>query len=294
MAALLSGDIPGRNFVRKDALVEHMEDSMRMNITVVAPDVNRSHVDFAVANGNIHFGLAAIKGCGGSAAEAIVRERDRGGPFRDLFDFCERVDAAACNHATVETLIKAGAFDSFGARRSQLTALIDRAMQSGAAALADRRSGQQSLFGDMDEGETAVPVVLPDIPEWVGPRTVGHGEGGARFYLSSHPLAEYEKTLSTFCSHSTVGLADVPHRSEVILGGMVSAIKIAHVRKLRPGATATKYANFDLEDMHGTIRCIVWPEEFLKYAELIEGRCDPPGPGSGRPARGRRSQSGGQ
>ena len=79
MAALLSGDIPGRNFVRKDALVEHMEDSTRMNITVVPPDVNRSHVDFAVADGRIHFGLSAIKGCGGSAAEAIVHERDRGG-----------------------------------------------------------------------------------------------------------------------------------------------------------------------------------------------------------------------
>jgi DNA polymerase III subunit alpha len=94
MAALLSGDIPGRNFVRKDALVEHMEDSARMRIEVVPPDVNTSHADFAVRDGKIHFGLAAIKGCGGAAAEAIVAERERGGPFRDLFDFCERVDAA--------------------------------------------------------------------------------------------------------------------------------------------------------------------------------------------------------
>jgi DNA polymerase-3 subunit alpha len=270
MAALLSGDIPGRNFVRKDSLVEHMEDSTRMNITIVPPDVNLSHVDFAVADGRIHFGLAAIKGCGGSAAEAIVRERDRGGPFRDLFDFCERVDATACNRATIETLIKAGAFDSFGARRSQLIALIDRAMQSGAATLADRRSGQKNLFGDLDEGESEVQVTLPDIPEWAERERLAMEKEVLGFYLSSHPLAEYEKKLSTFCSHTTVGLADAPHRSEVILGGMISAIKIAHVRKLRPGAAATKYANFDLEDMYGAIRCILWPEDFLKYGELVQ------------------------
>ncbi|NLX57422.1 MAG: DNA polymerase III subunit alpha [Planctomycetaceae bacterium] len=270
MAALLSGDIPGRNFVRKDALVEHMEDSMRMNITVVPPDVNRSHVDFTVIDGNIHFGLSAIKGCGGSAAEAIVRERERGGPFRDLFDFSERVDASACNHATIETLVKAGAFDSFGARRSQLAAVIDRAMQSGAAALADRRSGQQSLFDDLEEDQMPVPVALPDIPEWEDRERLAREKEVLGFYLSSHPLAEYEKTLAMFCSHNTTGLTDVPHRTEVILGGMVSAIKIAHVKRLRPGATATKYANFDLEDMHGAIRCIAWPEEYLKFGDLIK------------------------
>ncbi|MHB8862786.1 MAG: OB-fold nucleic acid binding domain-containing protein, partial [Pirellulaceae bacterium] len=75
---------------------------------------------------------------------------------------------------------------------------------------------------------------------------------------------------ATFCSHTTVGLADIPHRAEVIMGGMISAIKIAHVRKLRPGAVATKYANFDLEDMHGAVRCIIWPDDYLKYGELVQ------------------------
>ncbi len=270
MAALLSGDIPGRNFVRKDALVEHLEDAARLNIRVVPPDVNRSDVDFTVVDGQIRFGLSAIKGCGGAAAEAIVRERERGGPFRHLFDFCERVDATACNHATVETLIKAGAFDSFGARRAQLATVIDRAMQSGAAALADRRSGQKSLFQDLGENDSADEVVLPDTPEWADRQRLAMEKEVLGFYLSSHPLAEYEKALSTFCSHSTAGLTDVPHRTEVILGGMISAIKVSHVRKLRPGSTATRFANFDLEDLQGTIRCIVWPDEFLKFGELVK------------------------
>ena len=90
------------------------------------------------------------------------------------------------------------------------------------------------------------------------------------FYLTSHPLAEYQKSLATFCSHTTANLSEMPHRSEVILGGMLGAIKLAHVRKVRPGATATKYANFDLEDMHGAVRCILWPDDFLKYGELVK------------------------
>ncbi len=271
MAALLSGDIPGRNFVRKDSLVEHLDDADRMNIEVVPPDVNYSDVEFSVRDGKIHFGLAAVKSCGGAAAEAIRTARTANGAFRDMFDFCERVDASACNRSTIETLVKAGAFDTFGAKRSQLLAVVDRALQSGAAAMADRRSGQKSLFGDFEEEEEEVTnAALPDIPEIEERERLAMEKEVLGFYLSSHPLAEYEKTLSTFCSHTSVSISDMPHRSEVILGGMLSAIKLAHVRKLRPGATATKYANFDLEDMQGAVRCIMWPDDFLKFGELVK------------------------
>src|SRR4029079_356250 len=92
MAALLSGDIPGRNFKSKDSLVEHLEDCRRMGVEVVPPDVNRSDVDFAVSEGKILFGLSAIKGCGSGAAEAVVAARKKDGSFASIFDFCERVD----------------------------------------------------------------------------------------------------------------------------------------------------------------------------------------------------------
>ena len=115
MAALLSGDIPARNFKSKDPLVEHLEDCERMGVDVLPPDVNRSDVEFAVAEGNIIFGLSAIKGCGSGAAESIVAARRQDGPFANLFDFCERVDPQACSRAAIETLVKAGAFDSLGA-----------------------------------------------------------------------------------------------------------------------------------------------------------------------------------
>ncbi len=270
MAALLSGDIPGRNFKRKDALVEHLEDCQRMSIEVVPPDVNRSFVDFAVRDGKILFGLSAVKSCGGAAAEAIVKARENGQPFRDLFEFCERVDPSACGRSTIETLVKAGAFDSTGARRAQNMAVLERAMQAGAAALADRRSGQKSLFGMTDDADDQdLPADLPSVDEFVERERLLMEKEVLGFYLSSHPLAEYETKLRTYCSHTTDNLSGLADKTEVLMGGMLSAIKLANVKNARQGAP-TKYANFDLEDMEGSIRCILWPDDYEVFGELVK------------------------
>ena len=273
MAALLSSDISGRNFKRKDALVEHMEDCDRMGIEVVAPDVNTSDHDFSVADNKIFFALSAIKGCGGSTGESIAAERKKNGRYRDIFDFCERVDAAACNKSSIETLIKAGAMDSFGAKRSQLTAMIERAMQAGAAVQADRKSGQASLFGAFDDEEDSTTeqasVPMPDIEEWPEREKLLAEKEVLGYYLESHPLAEFETKLSSFRTHTTDGLAELKDRGQVTLGGMISSIKFAHTKNAKPGAP-TKYANFDLEDMQGSIRCIVWPNGFAKCGERVQ------------------------
>ncbi|MBC8868065.1 MAG: DNA polymerase III subunit alpha [Planctomycetes bacterium] len=289
MAALLSSDIPGRNFKKKDSLVEHMDDSERMKIEIVHPDVNSSDVDFSVGDGKIYFALSAIKGCGGGAADAIVVARKDEGSFKDLFDFCERVDASSCNRSTIETLIKAGAMDSFGVKRSQLLAVLERAMQSGSAALADRRSGQRSLFGEMEDEDDKPAVTLPDIPELPERERSLMEKEVLGYYRTSHPLAEYEQKLAEFCSHTTAEADDLPPRTEVIMGGMLAAVKLSHVKKTRPGATATKYANFDLEDKDGVIRCILWPDEFATMGELVQadavlvarGKIDRRGSGDG-------------
>jgi len=271
MAALLSSDMPNRNFTRKDSTVEHLEDCARMNIEVVPPDVNRSQPEFTVADGKIFFGLAAIKGCGTSAAEAITAARQAGGPFRSLFDFCERVDPGTVNRSTIETLIKAGAFDSLGARRSQLSAVVERALQAGAAKAADRRSGQMGLFDDLedDQQDETATAGLPDLPEWHERDKLANEKEVLGFYLSSHPLAEHQKTLSNYCSHTTVEAAALKHRTEVMLGGMLSAIKFSHTKNARPGSPS-RYATFDLEDMDGVIRCILWPDRFLQYGDLVQ------------------------
>jgi DNA polymerase-3 subunit alpha len=270
MAALLSSDIPGRNFKKKDALVEHLEDCQRIEIEVVPPDVNASGAEFTVAEGKICFALSAVKGCGTAAAEAVAKQREAKGPYRSLFDFCQRLDPGTVNRAALESLIKAGAFDSLGARRAQLLAAIDRAMQSGATAAADRRRGHLGLFGDDEEqSDQAGTADLPDLPEWDRRDKLAKEKEVLGFYLSSHPLAEHREKLAAYCSHTTSEAAALNTRSDVLLGGLLSSIKFAHTKNARPGSPS-RYATFDLEDTAGTIRCILWPEQLVHHGHLVE------------------------
>ncbi len=269
MAALLSSDIPNRNFTRKDSLVEHLEDCRRMHIEVVPPDVNCGDVEFLPAEGKIHFALSAIKGCGHSAAEAIAAERRRGGPYRSLFDFCERLDPGAVNRTAIESLIKAGAFDSLHPVRASLWQAIDRAMQSGAAAAADRRSGQMVLFDRDDDSGPPPADLMPDVPEWDEHKKLLSEKEVLGFYMSGHPLKPYVELLSGYASNNTEQATKLGHRTEVSIGGLITNVKTQHVKKARPGAPS-RYATFELEDMTGSIRCIVWPEPFARCGHLIQ------------------------
>ena len=271
MAALLTGDTSGRNFSQKDSLVEHFEDCQRMKIEVVPPNVNLSRTKFSVDNGKIHFALSAVKGCGESASDAIVRTREDRGPFRDLFDFCERVESTSCSRAAIESLIKCGAMDCFGYRRSQLLGALDRALQSGAAALSDRRSGQRSLFGDIEESEPAAESAsLPDIPELEQRELLAAEKEVLGFYLTSHPLEQYADKLKKYSQHSTSRISHLEDRAKVSIGGMISAIKYSNVRRVKEPGSPTKYVMFDLEDLDGAIRCIQWPTEFITQGHLIK------------------------
>ena len=271
MAALLSGDIPGRNFKRKDSLIEHIEDCARMEIEVVHPNINTSDVDFTVDDKKIYFAMSAIKGCGGGAAEAISDERKKNGPFKTIYEFCERVEASACNRAAIETLIKAGAFDSTGAKRSQLMAVVEKAIQAGASMHADRRSGQMNLFGEevVAPEEESPTNNMPEMDEFADKPKLMMEKEVLGMYLSAHPLEEYQALLATFCSHETTNLKDVKDRQEVIVGGMISSIKLANTKNPKPGAPS-KYANFDLEDVQGAVRCICWPDGYEKVGHLIQ------------------------
>src|SRR4029079_15528609 len=135
MAALLSSEIEDGN--KRDIMVEHIADARRLGVEVLPPRANSSDVEFTVVDGQIVFGLTAIKGLGRGAAEDIVRARKEKGPFKDLFDFCERVDQKLVQRAPIEKLIKAGAFDELAGHRAQLMYLLPRALQTASEAQQD-------------------------------------------------------------------------------------------------------------------------------------------------------------
>ena len=108
------------------------------------------------------------------------------------------------------------------------------------------------------------------MPEWAERERLSAEKEVLGFYLSSHPLAEHEETLTSYCTHNTVEAAALSHRTEAVLGGVLASIKFSQTKNPRPGSTATKYAMFDLEDTAGMMRCIVWPEEFATHGELIK------------------------
>jgi len=265
---LLTGDIANRNFKRKDPLVEHLEDCQRMGIPVEQPSINSSRGEFGVHDGKILFGLSAIKGCSKSVGDALAEERERRGPFKSIFDFCNRVDSSQCGRGSMESLIMAGALDCLGGTRAQHLAILDKAIQGGIAAAKDKKSGQLSLFGDLVEESNTTIQSLPNIPEYPEKEKLAKEKEVLGYYLSSHPLAEYESTLKACCTSHSIGAKSLAHRTEVWMGGVVSSIKIAHTRNPKPDSP-TKYANFDLEDLEGITRSIAWPNTYERYAPWI-------------------------
>jgi DNA polymerase-3 subunit alpha len=207
------------------------------------------------------------------AAEAIAAERAKGGPFRDLHDFCGRLDPSLVNKTAIENLAKAGGLDSIGGHRGQLLAGIERAMAAGAAQLADRKSGQKSLFGGFDDepaAAAAVPAGLPDVSPLSDLEMRSNEKEVLGYYVHSHPLAEHQGLLEAICTHGTASLGTVPAKGDVVIGGLVAALKLSNTKQPRPGSAHTRYGMFDLEDMDGLVRSICWPEDFARLGEHIQ------------------------
>lgn len=258
-----------------------------MGIEVLPPNINEGALAFRVASeGKVHFGLGAIKGVGVKAVESIIKARDSGGPFRSLDEFYERISTRDVGAGCAETLIRAGAFDVFGARRSQLLAILPRAIPAGQARQDDRKRGQRGLFDDLDAaGPSGVSVNgnghadgngnghagalsnLPDIQELVDAELLGGEKKALGFYMSSHPLTRHAALLQTLATHRVVELASVPEKAEVILGGMISNVQARNVQKSRSGLT--RMAKLTFEDLTGSTPAMLWPEEFAKMGDLV-------------------------
>jgi DNA polymerase-3 subunit alpha len=269
MAALLTSEIDDGN--KRDIMVDHIADARRLGVEVLPPDINRSETEFSVSQGRIVFGLAAIKGCGRNATDAIVRAREEGGPFRDLFDFCERVDPRAVNKAAIERLIKAGAFDRLPGHRAQQFAVLPRAMQAAAERQNDKRRGQSSLFeaAPVENGATSTDHSLPEVPAWPEQEKLKYEKEVLDFYISSHPLAERDKEISRYASHKIGDLKGVPADTEITIGGMLSQIRIMSYKKPQRNGN-TRYGRCKVDDLTGSLEGVMWGDEFTKFKEVFK------------------------
>jgi DNA polymerase-3 subunit alpha len=269
MAALLSSEVDDSN--KRDIMVEHIADARRLGVAVLPPDVNSSEGAFTVSGQSILFGLTAIKGVGHAAADEIARARREGGPFRDLFDFCERLDTRTVNRMAIEKLIKAGGCDCFG-RRAQLIQVLPRALQVASEVQRDRRQGQLSLFAAFAEdgpAASAVPAAetLPDIPEWPDPVKLKYEKEALDFYLSSHPLAQHEALLARFSMRSVSELGQLAPGQEIIIGGMLTQVRFMNTKTARNGNT--RYVRCVLEDLTGQIECVMWPDDLARHKDDV-------------------------
>jgi DNA polymerase-3 subunit alpha len=268
MAAMLSSEIDDGN--KRDVMVDHIADARKLGVEVLPPDINRGMADFDVLNNRILFGLTAIKGVGRGAAEEVVRARDAGGKFKDLYDFAERVDRRIVQKAAVVRMVQAGAFDNFG-KRSAHFAAVDKAFQTADERAADKRRGQKSFLdlfesGDDGDGGHGPGHGLPDVPEWPETEKLKYEKEALDFYMSSHPLAQYDEQLRRFRTHDAGELAKAKNGTEARAGGMIVNLEVRTANKGRN--MGRKYATFRIEDFTGTVRCILWSDEYARFQEL--------------------------
>ncbi len=268
MAALLSCEMEST-----ERISEHVDDARRMKIQVVGPNINQSDVDFSVFGDKITFGLAALKGVGQNVVQALVDERNANGPFKDIFNLTERVDPKVLTKGNLETLIKAGALDCLPGTRAQQAAIVERAVQSALSRQKDKARGQKSLFGgdddDMDDAGAPMTISLPDVSDWTPSQKLAWEKETIGFYLTSHPLTQHAKRIERYVANHNSELAEMEDGVQVTVGGMISSIKLATAKKSSRNGH-NRYANFDLEDSSGIIRCIAWPEDYARYEELIK------------------------
>jgi DNA polymerase III subunit alpha len=262
MSALLTSETGNSTKV-----VKYINECRDMSIRVLPPDVNKSGRDFTPDGEAIRFGLTAIKNVGGGAVDSIIKARESEGPFTSIFDFCERVDMSCVNRRVMESLIKAGAFDSFGAARSQLWAVIDSAMETGARAARDRESGQSGLFAMMLDGTSEAEPTLPKLNEWTDSEKLTGEKEMLGFYVTGHPLDKYMDKVSELRTHTSETLEGLERGADVAVCGILTSLQRRRNREQKP------WASFQLEDHNGAIECVAFTTVYDQVlSSLVEDK----------------------
>ena len=232
------------------------DDAIAQGLTILPPDVNASNYRFEPVDAkHIRYGLGGVKGTGAAAIEAVVAARHAGGAFRDLFDFCKRIDKSVVNRRAIEALVRAGAFDAIEPRRAALLATVGVALD--AAERAQESAAQVSLFGEEPSGPGASLVLTRD---WTEAERLQHEKAAIGFYLSGHPYAAYAAELSTVTRTTIANLA--PRQDRVLVAGIGTQMRVQASRR-------GKMAFVTVDDGHGSAEIMVYNETFDASRALL-------------------------
>ena len=256
MAAVISSDMDNT-----DKVVTFIDECRDMGLEVIPPDINRCQHRFTITDERtILYGLGAIKGVGEAVIEAVVEAREKGGPFSDLFDFCQRIDLKKANRRVLETLIRSGAMDRLGPNRATLMDALPEALRIAEQRLRDAAMGQTDLFGL--GGDAAGTGQYRPRREWDEEERLRGEKETLGLYLTGHPIERYLPELERFISSRIVDIK--PTRNQVItVAGLIVAM---NTRNSKRGG---KLAFITLDDRSGRIELVVFPEDYERYRDLL-------------------------
>jgi DNA polymerase-3 subunit alpha len=258
MAASLTSEVQ-----TPDKMVKYIAECREMGIDILPPDINESYKNFTVSGRQIRFGLAGVKNVGDAAVDAILLEREEGGPFKSLFDFCKRVDTRKVNRRVIESLIKCGAFDFSEAYRSQMLTSLDEFLARSQSAQRKREETQLNMWTPiLKETDEA----YPEIDEFPENQLILFEKETIGFYISRHPLSRYQEEIKKYTSEDTSTLSSLPNGSEVKICGLVNGLKEIVTKK------GDRMAFLNLEDMKGFVEVILFPDVFKAALPYLRGR----------------------
>lgn len=262
MAALLTSQKDN-----KDKLGLYLSECRRMGITVLPPDVNVSEANFTPSGDSIRFGLAAIRNVGINVVNGIVSARTERGDYESFTDFLDKVPVVVCNKRTMESLIKAGAFDSLSHQRRSLVAVHEEAVESAVKLKRNEAVGQFDLFGASDDiGLSTLSVTIPDIPEWPKRQMLAHEREMLGLYVSDHPLSGINRALQRYQDEQIAAImTDETSRDGQFLkiAGLITSVQPKTTRKGELWAIAT------LEDLSGSMDILFFPRTYESISHVL-------------------------
>ncbi|MBN1850188.1 MAG: DNA polymerase III subunit alpha [Deltaproteobacteria bacterium] len=258
MAALLSQDMGNQ-----DKTIKNIAECREMGIKILPPDINESQSDFAVVEDGIRFGLAAVKNVGQKAVESIIMMRNTGGPFKDLLDFCERVDGAKVNRRVLEGLIQCGAFDFTSDYRARLFASLDDVIRFCGAS---HDPNQLSLFSSISDKGAEVRKLFEfsELNEWNEREKLKKEKEALGFYITGHPLDEFNDELKRLTTCTIQALNELKDKAPVKVGGVIEKITMKKTKK------GERMAVLSLEDQTGAAQVIVFPDTFSTFSLMLK------------------------